>query len=70
MLRPAESLEQILLHQTFVVQQLGLYLARPEYVPTAKELNLLEDIAERASDAVEVCRFLEKDFFRRMRQAG
>jgi hypothetical protein len=60
-------LEHILNHQTGIVQELALYLHDGQYVPTAKDLNLLEDIAIRADDTNNLCRFLEREFFRRLR---
>jgi len=61
------SLERILSHQTHVVQELALYLHDGAYLPTPKDLNLLEDVAVRADDAHNLCRFLEREFFRRLR---
>ena len=62
------DLNKLLQSQTLIVQQLGLYLHNAAYTPSAKEVALLEDIAYRADDTKSLCRYLEYDFFRRMRQ--
>lgn len=61
-------LDQLLMHQTFIVQELGLYLNDEKHLPKPREYVLLSDIRARAEDTRTLCRYLEIEFWNRMRE--
>jgi hypothetical protein len=63
-------LDEILLLQTRVVQEMGLYLNKKSYAPGARDFRLLNDIGERSKDATVLTRHLEIEFWIRARNVG
>jgi hypothetical protein len=60
-------LDQLLMYQTMIVQELGLYLSDGRYSPRPRDFVLLSDIQHRAQDTHTVCRYLEVEFWKRKR---
>jgi len=61
-------LDQLLMHQTSIVQELGLYLSDSRYIPNSRDLVLLGDLQHRTQDTVALCRHLEVEFWKRNRK--
>ncbi len=60
-------LDQLLMYQTMIVQELGLYISDGQYTPKTRDFVLLSDITHRAQDTHSVCRYLEVEFWKRKR---
>lgn len=61
-------LDQLLMYQTLVVQELGLYLSDGRYMPRPRDFVLLSDIQFRSLDIHTICRYLEVEFWQRSRR--
>ncbi len=61
-------LDQLLVYQTLIVQELGIYLNDDKHLPKPREYVLLSDIRSRAEDTRILCRYLEIEFWNRMRE--
>ncbi len=63
-------IDQLLMYQTMIVQELGLYLSNGKYQPRSRDFVLLSDLENRAQDTVTLCRYLEVEFWKRSRRGN
>lgn len=58
-------LVQLLMYQTLIVQELGLYLSDGKYIPRSRDFVLLSDLRLRTQDTGTLSRYLEVEFLKR-----
>jgi len=60
------SLNRLLMHQTLIVHELGLYLNDKEYIPHPREMLLLDGVRSRCDETRQQCDDLRHEFRKRL----
>ena len=64
------SFNRLLMHQTLIVHEIGLYQKDTLYLPKPRELLLLDGVRSRAQETQDACLKLKDEFWNRISGEG
>ena len=60
------SFNRLLMHQTLIVHELGLYMTDKSYLPQPREFLLLDGVRSRSEETHKACMHLKKELMLRL----